>query len=227
MSYSWNFAPVLRETEALLRGLGVTFSLTFCSIAFGGVIGLLLFLMRLSDSRAARAASIFTTEIFRSLPVLVTLIWLFYCLPILSHGSLLPDPFVVAVLGLGLNFAALEAEIVNAGYEAVPPGEVEAARALGFTPRQALWRIAVPQAYWRSLGPTLGQVVNTLKLTALASFIAVPELFFITSDLLRNTARPLEFYTVMAGYYLLTIYPLSWLVRQLEKEMRRRFRDGA
>lgn len=130
----------------------------------------------------------------------------------------------MAVVGLGLNFAALMADILRSGYEAIPQGELEVARSFGFNRRQTLSHIILPQAFWRSLAPSLGQAVNTLKLSSLASFIAVPELFYKTSHLIQETFRPLEFYTILSGLYLALILPLSLVVQGVERKLNQRFR---
>ena len=88
---------------------------------------------------------------FRDLPVLVVIFWLFFCLPILLGRSLLLAPFNVATVALGLNFSALMADILRAGYEAIPSGELEVARSFGFSRWRILRHIILPQAFWRSL----------------------------------------------------------------------------
>jgi polar amino acid transport system permease protein len=224
--YSWHFDWVLRFRGALVAGLEQTLLLTICSVILGMLVAVAVFLLRSARLPYLRIVAIVFIEVFRSLPVLVTLIWLYYALPVFIHGALFLSSFSVAALGLGLNYAALQAEIIRGGFESVPPGEIEAARGLGLSERQILRHISIPQAFWRSLAPTLGQAINTLKLTALASFIAVPELFYVASDLIKTTARPLEFYTVLAFCYLGLIWPMSLVVGRLEATLRERFQDA-
>lgn len=225
MSYSWDWSAVVRNAGPLGAGLWVTLLLTVAAVSLGTAVGLLLFTMRRLAPRPARIVSLVVVDVFRSLPVLVTLIWLFFCLPILSGGVLRPSPFWVATVGLALNFAALYADILRSAYDSIPHGQVEAAYGLQITRTQFLFHIALPEAAWRSLGPALGQIVNTLKLSALASFVAVPEVFFVASDLIKSTARPLEFYTALAGCYLVLIWPLSVGVQSFEGYLARRFQQ--
>ncbi|MCI0557414.1 MAG: amino acid ABC transporter permease [Nitrososphaera sp.] len=224
MTYSWDYSVVFAHLEILLRGMGVTLLLTTVTVLFGLIAGCLVAIMRSSKRWILSWSARSYIEIFRDLPVLVTLIWLYFCLPIFLGPSLRISPFWVAVIGLGLNFSALQAEITRAGFEAIPVGETEAARGLDFTQWQILRFIVIPQAFWRSLAPTLGQTINTLKLTALASFIVVPELFYETSALIQETYRPLELYTTLAVLYLALILPFSLLLQALEARLAARFR---
>lgn len=223
MEYTWDFTSVWRNWQGLLQGVGITLALSVAAISFGLLLSVPLALLRKSRLKVAAWSSRAFIEVFRDLPVLVVLVWLFYCLPILLGNDIRPTPFAVAVLGLGLNFTALQAEIFRAGLEAIPPGQVEVARTLGFSRYQVARYIVIPQALWRTLGPALGQAVNTLKLTSLASFIAVNEVFHATTFLIQDTFRPLEFYTVLAALYLVIIMPLSFVIQVIERRLELRF----
>jgi len=223
MNYSWDFSWVWKNIDVLFKGLLVTLTLTIMTVLFGYVVGLLLFFIKRSSNKILYYFSQWMIEIFRGIPVLVTLVWLYYCLPIFLGESFQISAFWIAVLGLGLNFAALEAEILRAGYDAIPFGEREAAQIFGFSKYQTATHIVIPQAFWRSLAPTLGQIINTIKLTSLAAFISVNELFFTTSNLIQTTYRPLEFYTILAVLYLIIILPLSFWLQNLERKLSVRF----
>lgn len=223
MEYAWDFASVWRNWQVLLQGTAVTLALSIAAIVFGLIFAVPLAFLRKSRVRMISWLSRAFIEVFRDLPVLVVLVWLFYCLPILLGNATHLTPFLIAVIGLGLNFAALQSEIFRAGLEAIPPGEIEVARSLGFSRYQIARYIVTPQAFWRTLAPTLGQGVNTLKLTALASFISVDEAFHITTSLIQDTYRPMEFYTVLAGLYLAIIMPLSLIIQVVERRLELRF----
>lgn len=223
MEYTWDFTTVWRNWEVLLQGISITIALSLASIAFGLLLSFPLTLIRKSKLKILAWFSRIIIEIFRDLPVLVVLVWLFYCLPIFLGDNLRLTPFTVAVIGLGLNFSALQAEIFRAGLEAIPPGQLEVARTLGFSRFHIVCYIVIPQVLWRTLAPTLGQAVNTLKLTSLASFIAVDDVFHATTFLIQETYRPLEFYTTLAVLYLLTIMPLSFLIQTFERYLEIRF----
>ena len=226
MEYVWQFSVVGRNLPALLRGLLVTLVLTGAAISAGQIIGVLWAGMRSSRSRMLRGGAWLMIELFRDLPVLVLLVWMYFCLPLFLGDWVRISPFWVGVIGLGLNYAALQAEILRAGYESIPHGQLEVAESFGFTKLQRVRHLILPQAFWRSLPPTLGQIVNTLKLSALAAFIAVPEMFYITQKLIQESFRPLEFYTALAGMYLLLVAPLALLFRALEVKISRRFQQS-
>ncbi len=223
MEYTWDFTSVWRNWEVLLQGVGVTIVLSLASISIGLLLSFPIAFLRKSKLKFVAWLSLAFIEVFRDLPVLVVLVWLFYCLPILLGNNVRLTPFAVAVMGLALNFTALQAEIFRAGLEAIPLGQLEIARTLGFSRYQIARYIVIPQALWRTLAPTLGQAVNTLKLTSLASFIAVDEVFHVTTFLIQETYRPLEFYTILAVLYLLTIMPLSFAIQMVERRLEMRF----
>ncbi len=223
MHYHWDFSTVWRYRDVLASGLLGTALLTLLAVLLGTILAVGILALRQSRFGALSLTARGFVEVFRDLPVLVVIFWLFFCLPILLGRSLLLAPFNVATVALGLNFSALMADILRAGYEAIPSGELEVARSFGFSRWRILRHIILPQAFWRSLAPALGQAVNTLKLTALASFISVPELFYKTSSLIEETFRPLEFYTVLALLYLALILPLSIVVQLVERRLNQRF----
>lgn len=204
----------------------MTAQLTFWSVGFGTLTGVLLLFARRSKVAPLRWLAMALIEIFRDLPVIVALIWMYYCLPILLGDNFRLSSFAVAVLGLAVNFGALQAEIFRAGLEAIPAGEIAAARGLNLRRQHILAYIVIPQTFWRSLAPTLGQIVNTIKLTALASFVVVPELYYATGRVIMETFRPLELYTAMAVLYLVIIIPLSLVTQRMEQQLSGRFRSA-
>ena len=223
MQYHWDFSIVWRYRDVLASGLLGTALLTLLAVALGTLLAIGILALRQSRFGALSLTARCFVELFRDLPVLVVIFWLFFCLPILLGRSPLLSPFNVAIVALGLNFSALMADILRSGYEAIPSGELEVARSFGFSRWRILRHIILPQAFWRSLAPALGQAVNTLKLSSLASFISVPELFYKTSSLIQETFRPLEFYTVLALLYLVLILPLSMAVQLVERRLNQRF----
>lgn len=224
MTYRWDFSWVWRNLDVLLAGVSVTLLLTALTFLIGITLAPAIVMARRSRLWPLRWVAASFIEVFRDLPVLVVLVWLYFCLPMLVNSSVVLAPFWVAVIGLALNFIALEAEIMRSGYENIPAPQIEAARALQIPPGRIVQHIIIPQTFWRCLAPTLGQMVNTLKLTSLASFITVPELFYQTGTLIQETYRPLEFYSTMAILYLALILPVAVVLQRLEAQMSQRFR---
>jgi polar amino acid transport system substrate-binding protein len=207
------------QLRLFLEGAGVTLLISSAAMVIAMSLGLLLALARLSSPLAwrrclAAAASVYI-EVFRGTPVLLQLYVIYYGLAELV--SL--DAFPAAILGLGCNYAAYEAEIYRAGISAVPRGEVEAAHALGMSGVMALRRVVLPQAFRVSLPGVANDFIALLKDSALVSVITVVELtkrMTIASVENRSWIVP---GLLCASLYLLMSYPLSRLARRLERRL--------
>jgi polar amino acid transport system permease protein len=212
--YDWDFHWVWTYRHGLLAALAVTIELNVLVIFFGSAAGFVLAVARRSRSRILNGFALAYIDLFRTLPVLVLLIWFFFCVPILFNIRL--SPMTSAVIVLALNLSAFVAEIVRAGIEAVPAIHIEAARACKLSAFDSLRRIILPLAVRQMIPPLVGQYINSIKLSVLASVIAVPELLNKTTDLTSQVYRPLEFYTTLALLFLIILLPGTILSRRLE-----------
>src|SRR5690625_1767884 len=153
----------------LLSGAWVTTQLTIYSTILGGLVSFLAGVGRLSHRSWVRWLSIGFIELFRGTSLLVQLFWLFFALPVLGQAigiDLRLSPVMAGTLALSLNIGAYGAEVVRGAIQAVPPGQLEAAKALDFSHRQTMWRIAIPQAIPEMM-PTFGNLaLQNLKDTA-------------------------------------------------------------
>lgn len=177
--------------------------------------GLLLSILRRYGGLLARGAAGVYVEIFRGTPVLLQLYVLYYGLA----PWLTLDAFTAAVLGLGMNYAAYEAELYRAGMEAVPVGQTEAALSLGMSRGLALRRIVLPQALRVAIPGVANDFIALLKDSSLVSAITVVELtkqMTISAVDVRGWLVP---GLVCAALYLALSYPLSRLARRLEVRM--------
>ncbi|MCL4198382.1 MAG: amino acid ABC transporter permease [Phycisphaerales bacterium] len=213
--YTWDFDWVWSYRGALLEAVGVTLALNLYVFTFGSIGGLAIGLCSSSRWRLVRACSRWFVDVVRALPVLVLLVWFFFCVPILVGGVRI-SAMASAVIVLSLNLAAFVAEIVRAGIESVPSHHVESARASGLSVPQTYRHVVLPLALRAMVPPLVGQYINTAKLSVLASVIAVPELLHRTTDLISQTYRPLEFYTALAVLFLLILLPPTVWARRLE-----------
>lgn len=214
--YTWNFNVVFTYKEAILGAALTTLELTLVAIIFGTALGLVLCLARISKNGAMRLAADAFVEIFRDLPLLVVLIWLFYALP--SLGGVKLSAFETALIGLSINLGAFSSDIFKAGINSVPKGQREASFSLGLSEYQTMKEIVLPQAMRVVLPPLTGRYIETIKLTSLASVIAVEELLHVGGNLISLSFRPLEIYTAVAIVYFLMIFPLVKLLGRLEKQ---------
>lgn len=206
----FDFAPVLESWRFLLSGLWVTLLLSVicaaCSLVLGAAVGL----GRIYGPRPLRAVLTFYIDSMRGIPVLVVLVWIYFAVPILSGVTF--DPFWAAVLALTIHLAAYAAEILRAGIESIRPGQVRAALALGMSRPQIIRRILLPQAVVRML-PAFGSLLSlTIKDTAIATVIAVPELMRRAEAVAASSFRGAEVFTVVMLVYFLILFPVTRLV---------------
>jgi polar amino acid transport system permease protein len=213
--YQWDWNWVWTYRWALLEAAGVTLWLNLVILVIGSAVGLVVAFGRGSRRAALWVPALIYIDLFRTLPVLVLLVWFFFCVPILLGGIQISST-VSAIIVLSLNLSAFVAEIVRAGIEAVPTAQVESARACGLSETQTMRFVVLPIAMRAMTPPLVGQYINTIKLSVLASVIAVPELLHKTTDIISQVYRPLEFYTVLALLFLVILLPGTIWSRRLE-----------
>lgn len=213
----FDFAVITDHWRFLGSGVLVTLALSLASGATSLVAGLVVALARLYGPRVLRPALGFYVDSMRAVPVLVVLVWTFFALPIVA-GVTLP-PFWAALVGLTVHLAAYAAEIVRAGIESVRPGQTRAALALGMSGAQALRRIVLPQALVRML-PAFGSLLSvTIKDTAIASVIAVPELMRQSETVAGQSFQPIEVYTFAMLVYFVLLFPVTRGVDRLYRRV--------
>jgi polar amino acid transport system permease protein len=177
----------------------MTLLISLASLAAGIVVGLVLAMAQEARFAPLRSLALGYLWLFRGTPVLFQLIFAFNVLP--SFGIVLPG-FACAVLALGLNEGAYMAEIMRAGIGAVRPGQRAAARALGMREWQVMRYVVLPQALRIVVPPIGNQFIGMLKLSALVSVIAVPELLLVASQAASSNFRYVEALSAAGVYYL-------------------------
>ena len=217
VTYTFRFDAVYNNLPFLLDGLYLTLLISGLALVFSMVLGMFVALGRLSRSRILSLASATYVELFRDTPVLVQLFWVYYVLPILLGIRI--DAISAAVLGLTLHSTAFLGEIYRAGIQVVPKGHTEAAKVLGLSPRDTFVRIVLPQAIRNVLPPMVNNLVDLIKLSSLASVFAVAEITRKATELSASTFRPLEIFSFVALLYFFICWPLSLLIRVLERRM--------
>lgn len=210
-----------------LQGAVITVCISALAMLLAIAFGLVLALTRLYGPKPLSLAATSYVEVFRGTPVLLQLYVLYYgIMPTVRHALNLEfgldyDAFFAAILGLGLNYAAYEAEIYRAGIQAIPPGQMEAAMVLGMHKSLALRRVIVPQAFRIALPGVTNDFIALLKDSSLVSVITVVELtkrMTITAVEVRSWLVP---GLLCALLYMAMSYPLSLLARRLEQSMAR------
>jgi polar amino acid transport system permease protein len=213
MDFEW--AMFIAALPSLGKGMINTAKVALLAAAFSFAVGLIGGLCRVSSQPWLRIPALVYVTLMRAVPVLVTLLFLYYGLP--SAGILL-DALTVGVLALGLTSGAYTSEILRAGIQSIDRGQMRAARALGMSYPLAMRRIVLPQALRRVLPPLTSELITLVKNTALVSTIAISELLRAGTDFMTwkaNTFSP--FAGVALGYLALTL-PLiacnAWLERR-------------
>jgi len=195
-----------------------TLYLTAAAFVIAILCGMAVALLRVSPLAPVRWLAIAFIEVGRGTPALVILFLIYFGLP-----SVLPalefDSFTAAAIGLGLQGAAILAEIFRAGIEALDRGQREASLSLGLTPAQAMGYVILPQAIRVVLPPVGNYAIGLLKDTSIASIIAAPDLMLRAKDIASSSFLPMHLYVLAAILYFAMSYPLSLLMRQLERRM--------
>ncbi len=207
----------LRYLPDMLVGLWQTAILSVEVIIVGTIMGLIFVPLRIAKNPVVKWGAWLVVNPFRILPVLVLLVWGFYSLPI-GLGIRL-SPWWVAVACLGLNMGAFCVEIFRKAVEEVPAEHVEAVQLLGFS-RLAVWRkVILPLAFQNASIPYLNQVLQTVKLTVLAAIISVQEIYHITANLIQQTNKPLEMYTMLALVLFVPLLLITLIVEYMERRV--------
>ena len=202
-----DLSPFLNNWRFLLGGVETTLLLSILSVALGTVVGVCVGIARCYAARPIAAVLAFYVDSMRAIPLLVILVWTFFALPLLTPYSM--TPFTAGVLGIGLHLAAFVSEVVRAGLLSIRPGQMQAALAMGMSRAQAVRLILLPQALIRMI-PAFGSlVVITIKDSAIASVIAVPELMRQSQIIVGKTYRPMEVFTFVLIVYFVLCWPVA------------------
>lgn len=207
----------LETLPSLAKGAVVTAQLAALSALIGLAIGVLGGLARVSRRRWLNLAALGYVTLIRAVPLLMTIMFLYYGLPVL--GVQLPS-LVVAVLALAITNGAYVTEIVRAGIQSIDRGQMRAARSLGMSYAMAMRRIILPQALRRVLPPLTNESITLLKNTALVSTIAISELLRAGIDAMTWKANTFSPFAGVALIYLALTLPLLALNGWLERRYR-------
>ena len=209
----------LTNLKFLLSGLTTTIYISLVSISISMIIGLVVAIPSLAKNKILTYINIFYVEIVRAIPLLVLILWIYYGLPIMTGVSF--SPFVSGIIALAISESAFQAEIFRAGINSIKKAQWEAGSSLGLNFFKRLRLVILPQAI-KNILPAIGnQFVYVLKMSSLVSIIGIGDLTRKANELVVTTYRPLEIYTFLILEYLILILVDSFLVRKLEKKMKK------
>jgi His/Glu/Gln/Arg/opine family amino acid ABC transporter permease subunit len=215
MDFDWSI--FVYSLPPLLKGCVVTAQLSVVSIVVGNIIGTMGGVARFSKLKIVSALLLLYVTIFRGVPLLVTLLFLYYGLP--AAGIQL-DAFTVAIIALSVTNGAYITEIVRSSIESLDPGQMRAARSLGMSYGLAMRRIILPQALRRVLAPITNESITLLKNTSLVSTIALGDLLRAGLEVMTWKAYTFSPFAGVALCYLAVTLPLLALNNYLERRYR-------
>ena len=209
-----------------LEGCKNTLILALFSVLIGTLGGTLLSLCRMSKFKPLKYIAVAIVEFVRGTPLMVQLMFIFYGLPMI--GVTFPDisfipnfsRFMAGVVAMSLNSSAYVSEIIRSGIQAVDPGQMEAARSIGFTYGESMRKVILPQAV-KNILPALGnEFVTVIKESSIVSVIGIADLMFRTNDVIAVTYRSLQPLLIAALLYFVMTFITGRLVSLAERKMK-------
>lgn len=218
---NWLLLLIGQYPNGPLGGIAATLILSVLGIALAFPVSVLLALARLSRWRALRWPAMALIHVARGVPLLMIILWVYFLVPLLLGVNV--SGFVTMLVTLVLYEGAFLAEVVRAGIEALPKGQMEAARALGHSHLGAMRLVILPQALFNMLPAMLSQFVSTIKETTLGYVINVPELTFAAGQINNQLlTKPFEVFAILAIIYYVVCWSLTWCAAKLERSIESR-----
>ncbi|NML30037.1 amino acid ABC transporter permease [Paraburkholderia antibiotica] len=208
MTYAFDFSGFGLYADMLVRGAAVTLGLTAVSTLLGGLVGIAGASVAAAGPKWARWLVAGYVELIRNTPFLLQLFFVFFGLPSLGIHI---DEVQAAILAMTVNLGAYAIEIVRAGIDSIPRGQLQAAQALGLHGRQIFRHVVLPQALANVFPALLGQVLIVMLGSAVVSQISVPDLTYAANFIQSRNFRSFESYLIITATYLL----MSIVLRQL------------
>lgn len=233
----FDLSEMSKHFDEVLSGFVITLELSAIAGALALLWGLILSLLRQLPGRAlspVRFLAIAYIDVFRGIPLLMVILLISGSLAFLPlpHALTIPhwfgktDSFWYGVMALTITYGAYMAEVYRAGIEAVPSGQMEAARSLGMNHRQAMRNVIVPQAVRKVFAPLLNDFIALMKDTTLVGVIALNEVALVGRDIQAKTFNSSAL-TLGAIMFLVVTLPLARLVDRLISREQSRFSRGA
>ncbi len=204
----------------LLEGTGYTLQLTFVSMILGVIVALFFAFMSMSKNKVLKGIAWVYTWIFRGTPLLLQIMIAYFAIPLvaveLTGSPINLTPFVSAVIAFTLNTGAYTSEIIRAGIQSIDKGQMEAAKALGMTYWQGMFKVIIPQTIARIIPPFSNEFIMILKDTSLVSTIGMWDLMRVSKQFASSGDWTFYFY---AGGIYLVLTSISILIFQyIEKK---------
>lgn len=207
---------VMNIIPGMLVGLGVSAQIFVIVYVLSMPLGILLALVRLSKLTVIRKIAEFYIYVMRGTPLMLQILFIYYGLPMMPGISIQINDFSAAIIAFVANYAAYFAEIFRGGIQSISRGQYEGAKVLGFTYRQTMWHIVLPQVFKRVLPPLGNETITLLKDTSLVYVLAMNDLMRVTRSIVQRDFDTTAF-LVAAVFYLVCTYVLTRAIAWLEK----------
>lgn len=211
MAFDWEYLP------RLFGGLLITIELTVACIAIGIVLGILLAMGRVYGGRFISIPCSIYIQIFRGTPLLVQLLIIYFGLP---NWGIMLSAFTSGIIALGLNTAAYQAEYLRGAIQAVPAGQMLAARSMGMTLLQAIRHIILPQAFRIVIPSWSNELILMVKFTSIVFAIGLHDLMGVGQHIASRHFNYFEVFLVLAVFYLVLVFIITQGLRLLERRVR-------
>lgn len=218
---NWQLFLIGQYPNGPLGGLSVTIALSVLSLLLALPVGLLVALARVSPFKALRVPATIWVYLIRGVPLIMIIFWTYFFVPLLIGRNV--TGFTTMVCTLVIYEGAYLGEVIRAGIEALPKGQIEAARALGLSYLQTMRQVILPQALYNMVPSMVNQFVSTIKETSLGYVINVPELTFAANQVNNMLlTKPLQVFMILALTYFAICFSLTELARHLERRVTRK-----
>lgn len=210
---------ILRILPNMFAGLGVSAQIFLITIVLSLPIGILLALVRISKVAVFRKLAEVYIYVMRGTPLMLQIMFIYYGLPLMLKPLMLNaqiSDFPAAILAFVANYAAYFAEIFRGGIQSIPKGQYEGAKVLGFTYRQTMWHIVLPQVVKRVIPPLGNETITLLKDTSLVYILAMNDLMRVTRAFVQRDFDTMPF-LVAAVFYLVCTAILTKILTYVEK----------
>jgi polar amino acid transport system permease protein len=215
---NWLLLLVGQYPNGPLGGIACTLILSVLGITLAFPLSVALALARLSRWRWLNWPATALIYVARGVPLLMIILWVYFLVPLLIGHNV--SGFVTMLVTLVIYEGCYLAEVVRAGIEALPKGQMEAARALGHSHLGAMRLVILPQALFNMLPSMLSQFVSTIKETTLGYVINVPELTFAANQINNQLlTKPFEVFFILAVIYFVVCWSLTWAATWLERRI--------
>ena len=218
LTYTYDWSVIPKSIAFFERGISVTVRIALLSVVFSLALGLVVALARMVPGPLGAIGFLYV-QVFRALSLYVYILFIYLGIAAALHIDF--DPITAGVISLTLLNSAYMAEIYRAAIQAIEPGQREAARSLGLGSIPTFVNVVFPQAWRIALPSLVNQFTDIIKDSSVVALIGAPDLMYQTTERASFYGRPFEFYTTVAGIYLVMVVIVAQLASRLEKRLRR------